>query len=250
MRFKLFPYKPGSSSAKKLARGLGILRVRSSYDPKRRDVIINWGNSTPERWIRAEHDLNKPEAIARACNKLKAFQTLWKNGFEHIPEWTTDGGLAYNWVVEQGSKVYCRTTLTGHSGRGIIVASSAEQIVDAPLYTKATRHKNEYRVHVFKDKVIDVQQKKRRIGVDANTLVRNHSNGWVFARADIEPPEQLLSSAVRAVQLLGLDFGAVDIGHRVIDNKVFVFEVNTAPGIEGTTLQRYVNTFNEYIYGV
>jgi glutathione synthase/RimK-type ligase-like ATP-grasp enzyme len=49
---------------------------------------------------------------------------------------------------------------------------------------------------------------------------------------------------------LGLDFGAVDIGHRIIDNKVFVFEVNTAPGIEGTTLQRYVNTFNEYIYGV
>jgi glutathione synthase/RimK-type ligase-like ATP-grasp enzyme len=140
--------------------------------------------------------------------------------------------------------------LTGHSGHGIIVATNTFELVDAPLYTAKTKHKNEYRVHVFKGKVIDVQQKKRRIGVDANSLVRNHSNGWVYARADIEPPEKLLLSAVEAVRLLGLDFGAVDIGHRVIDNKVFVFEVNTAPGIEGTTLQRYVNAFNNYIYGI
>ena len=46
--------------------------------------------------------------------------------------------------------------------------------------------------------------------------------------------------------LLGLDFGAVDIGHRLIDNKLFVFEINTAPGITGTTLDNYAKAIYNY----
>ena len=109
----------------------------------------------------------------------------------------------------------------------------------------ATKHKHEYRVHVFKDKVIDVQQKRKRIGAIGNG-VRNHANGWIYARAEIAPSEELLSSARRAVNLLGLDFGAVDIGHRLIDNKLFVFEINTAPGITGTTLDNYAKAIYNY----
>ena len=30
-----------------------------------------------------------------------------------------------------------------------------------------------------------------------------------------------------------LDFGAVDIGYRVRDNRSFIFEINTAPGLSG-----------------
>jgi len=47
MSLKLFPYKAGSISAKRLARTLGILRVSPSYNAKRSDTIINWGSSTP-----------------------------------------------------------------------------------------------------------------------------------------------------------------------------------------------------------
>jgi glutathione synthase/RimK-type ligase-like ATP-grasp enzyme len=45
---------------------------------------------------------------------------------------------------------------------------------------------------------------------------------------------------------MGLDFGAVDIGHRLIDNQFFVFEVNTAPGLEGTTLDKYAKAIYNY----
>jgi glutathione synthase/RimK-type ligase-like ATP-grasp enzyme len=72
----------------------------------------------------------------------------------------------------------------------------------------------------------------------------------VYARAEILPPEELLSSACKAVNLLGLDFGAVDIGHRLIDNKFFVFEVNTAPGLEGTTLDKYAKAIYNYYRSV
>ena len=73
MSLKIFPYKSGSVSAKQLARTLGVLRVSQSYNAKRNDVIVNWGNSTPPHFKWMEQDLNKPQAIALASNKLNTF---------------------------------------------------------------------------------------------------------------------------------------------------------------------------------
>ena len=248
MTFKLFPYKMGSLSGKALANALGIKRIHPTYEAKRRDIIINWGNSRPTDSVPyAQNDLNKHEAIALACNKLKTFTKLSSNGFEDLPNWCTGILNAVNWIND-GDKVYCRTSLTGHSGSGIVVANSIDELVDAPLYTRNTKHKYEFRVHVFKGSVIDVQQKKRRIGYDgADTGIRNHSNGYIYARSTVEYPEELLTASIQAVELLGLDFGAVDIGYRERDGKVFVFEVNTAPGLTGTTLEKYITAFKEWL---
>ena len=247
MKLKLFPYKLGSESARVLARSLGILRVTPQYNARRSDVVINWGNSTPPHFRWMEQDLNNPHAIANACDKLKTFRILQHdNNFKHCPDWTHDKGMAAHWI-RQGDVIYCRSTTTGHSGRGIVIANTVNELIDAPLYTVATKHKYEYRVHVFKNKVIDVQQKKKRNGTIGGSGIRNYSNGWVYARANVTPPDELLSSACKAVSLLGLDFGAVDIGHRLIDNKLFVFEVNTAPGLTGTTLSKYAQAFNNYL---
>lgn len=255
MRFKLYPYKRASLAAKKLAAALGVLRVRPTYDARRSDIIINWGNSVPSGIIPAVHDLNKPRAIAMATNKLKTFQVLSESGFEHLPQWCTDryhaDQMLYN-ATNGGEtlgkeKIYCRKHLTGHSGSGIVIATNQYELVDAPLYTLGTKHKHEYRIHVFKGEAIDVQQKKKRHGVAGGSGIRNHANGWVFARVDIQPPAKLVEAAIQAVNILGLDFGAVDVGYRERDDKVFVFEVNTAPGIEGTTLDKYAAAFKSYL---
>jgi hypothetical protein len=238
----------GSKSGKALANALGIKRIRPYYEAKRRDIIINWGNSRPSESVPyAERDLNKHSAIALACNKLKTFYTLSTNNFEYLPDWCTGIMQAINWV-QNGDKVYCRTNLTGHSGSGIVIASDVDSLVTAPLYTKATRHKYEFRVHVFRETVIDVQQKKRRSNwTGGDTGIRNHSNGYIYARADIDYPQEIEQAAIQAVKLLGLDFGAVDIGYRERDNKVFLFEVNTAPGLTGTTLIKYAQAFKDYL---
>ena len=245
MSLKLFPYKLGSISAKRLARTLGILRVSPSYNARRRDVIINWGNSTPPHFRWMEQDLNKPHAIALASNKIKTFDTLVINSFLQTPMYTTLKDAAKQFI-QDGHTVYCRSTVTGHSGNGIVIANNINELINAPLYTVKTKHKHEYRVHVFRDKILDVQMKRKRNGAVGGTGIRNHANGWVYARAEITPPEELLLSSIKAVSLLGLDFGAVDIGHRVIDNKFFVFEINTAPGLEGTTLDNYSKAFYNY----
>ena len=245
MSLKLFPYKIGSLSAKRLARTLGILRVSAGYNAKRSDTIINWGSSTPPHFRWMEQDLNKPHAIALASNKLNTFRKFRHERFEHSLDWTWSKTIAEDWI-EEGHIVYCRSTVTGHSGHGIVIANTKSELIDAPLYTIKTKHKDEYRVHVFKGKVLDVQKKKKRKGNTISSGIRNASNGWVYCRDDISIPDSLQSIAIEAVRLLGLDFGAVDIGHRVIDNKYFVFEVNTAPGLEGLTLDRYAKAIYNY----
>jgi glutathione synthase/RimK-type ligase-like ATP-grasp enzyme len=245
MALKIFPYKLGSLSAKRLARTLGVLRVSPSYNARRSDVIVNWGNSTPPHFRWMEQDLNKPNAIQLACDKLTTFHMLEENGFKDIPQFTISKDIAKH-LIEMGDTIYCRTTTTGHSGHGIVIANTINELINAPLYTVKTKHKHEYRVHVFRDTILDVQMKRKRNGAQGGTGIRNHANGWVYARADIVPSEELLSSSINAVKLLGLDFGAVDIGHRLIDNKFFVFEINTAPGLEGTTLDKYAKAIYNY----
>lgn len=259
MRFKVFPYKMGSVSGKSLAQALQVKRVYPTYDARRRDVIINWGNSRPAGFLSHPNDLNKHSAIALACNKLKTFETLQAADYKYLPTFCTSRYNASTMLYHAtnggetlGSEsIYCRTSLTGHSGSGIVIAKTTNELVEAPLYTLGTKHKHEYRIHVFKGNVIDVQQKKRKHGYSGpSTGIRNHSNGWIYARSEVNPPNNVLTAAVEAVTLLGLDFGACDIGYRQRDDKAFLFEVNTAPGLFGTTLDKYVNAFKEYLNGI
>jgi glutathione synthase/RimK-type ligase-like ATP-grasp enzyme len=71
-------------------------------------------------------------------------------------------------------------------------------------------------------------------------MIRSWNNGWVFCHENVQAPPKVCEVAIQAVESLGLDFGAVDIGFREKEGKAFVFEVNTAPGIEGTTVRHYV----------
>jgi D-alanine-D-alanine ligase-like ATP-grasp enzyme len=53
--------------------------------------------------------------------------------------------------------------------------------------------------------------------------------------------------ACDAIINLGLDFGAVDIIYNEKNNRWVVLEVNTAPGLSGETLNRYVEMIKELV---
>jgi glutathione synthase/RimK-type ligase-like ATP-grasp enzyme len=237
----------GSQSARALARGLGVLRVRDTYVPKRRDLIINWGKSNLQTRYPLQV-INHPDAVRIAANKLLTYQLLKLKDFESRPEWTTSIIEASDWI-EDSYKVYCRTQLTGHSGSGIVIASTSDELVHAPLYTRSIKYKYEYRVHVFQGRLLDVQQKKKRLNWEGNSIqgIRNASNGWVYARDNVECSALVTDAAIEAVNILGLDFGAVDIGYNQHEDKCYLFEVNTAPGLEGTTLIKYIQAFKELL---
>ena len=213
-----------------------IKHSKSKYIPKDTDLIINWGippfNPLP-------NSLN--QNARNASNKLTAFQLMSPR---NKLRWTTDKEEAKTFKL-----CYCRTLLCSSQGRGIVVAMSPEGVVDAPLYTKGIiRVAGEYRVHVFKGQVIDVIQKKklsteqrelRGIG-GVNPYIRNHSNGYIFAREDISYPDSVKTVALNAIEDLQLDFGAVDVVVSGYSGGAFVLEANSAPGLEGTTVQKYV----------
>ena len=247
-RLVIWAAKGMFKSARKLADSLKphtdkkILIVRSDsprFHQRLSDIIINWGNSLLPNWELKDNYLNSPVYIGISVNKLKTFQAL--TGLVRIPDWTNMGEQAQGWVNE-GHTVLCRTVLTGFGGDGIHITTKGEQVIDAPLYVLYKKKKAEYRVHVFNGKIIDITQKKKRAGFeDVDTKIRNYANGWVYCREDIEVPDDVCEQAVKAVRHLGLTFGAVDIIYNEKEDQAYVLEINSAPGLEGTTIEAYKN---------
>lgn len=247
----VLPYKRGSHSAKALSERMSQLlsyKVRRRYsddtlEVKPWNVFINWGSSTtiPTGGNRV---VNPVERIALASDKLRTFQALENVDGIRIPAFTTDRSVAAGWIRD-GVVVVCRTVLSGHSGAGIMLAESEDQLVNAPLYVKYVKKAKEFRCHVAFGEVIDVQEKRKRAGYegDTNFQVRNHHTGWVYCREDIQEPNGLRAMANRTVLQLGLDFGAVDIIYNAKRNESVVLEVNTAPGLEGLTVDKYATAF-------
>lgn len=249
MKPVLRPYSNASASAKALQKWLqenGFPKLKRTQHPKPNRFVINWGSSQPV----SSMCLNFPEDVADASNKLKSFDCMW--GYVNIPDYTTDKEVAQEWI-DKGHMVVGRKLLNSHSGKGIVLFDS-ETItsnLECPLYVQYKKKRKEFRVHVFNGKVIDVQQKKRRLGggVSSN-YIRNHSNGWVFCRDNVTLPEDAAEQAIKAVDALCLTFGAVDIIWNEKENKSYVLEVNTAPGLEGTTLEKYGKAIKEILVNV
>lgn len=183
--------------------------------------------------------------MARATNKLRTFQEFQRVQFDHVVPWTNDIKVAAEWL-NLGQSVVVRHKLSGHSGEGIEIVDPAEGpggLLPAPLYTQYVKKLKEFRIHVAFGNVIDVQEKRRRseVGSEADNRIRNHHTGWVYCREEITEPDGMRDVAITALAALGLDFGAVDIIWNQKQNRCYVLEVNTACGLEGTTLSTYVN---------
>lgn len=206
-----------------------------TYQCRWTDYVLNWGCSKETEYLNFTPYL----PIADAVDKHTAFKVLTYSDVQTV-EWTTEAPIAKKWW-DEGKTVIGRTVLNGYGGNGIIVLDDTEEFrPDCKLYTLYKKKKNEYRVHVIKDEVVDIAQKKKKIGTpDLNTKIRNYHNGWVYCRSDIHIPDDLTELALRAVRAFGLFLGAVDIIWNEKENKCYVLEVNTAPGLVGTTLTKY-----------
>lgn len=216
---------------------------------KKDDIIINWGNGHYyENW--QTHWLNTPANVYSAVNKLTTFKILKLNNIP-IPEYTYDYNQAIQWI-RQEYVVLCRTSLEGNSGRGIIVAKTQEQLIENVLYVKHLHHHDEYRVHVFKGKVINAGIKiKARPNADPLIRIYNNDN-WLVSNINIDDENNmtvpLFKLAIKGVEALKLDFGTCDIVYTPnIYPYWFILEINTAPGSGHFTFTRFAKAFTSYI---
>lgn len=103
--------------------------------------------------------------------------------------------------------------------------------VDAP---------KEYRVHVFKGRSIRISEK--RFGEKGLTSTGNYIT--------VKPSGQIKHvrrAAKKAVEAVGLDFGAVDV--LADDENCWVLEVNSAPGLGGSLPRLYAEVFSRWERG-
>ena len=145
--------------------------------------------------------------------------------------------------------------------------------------------KDEYRLHVFGGEVINMQKKVERnnmaaaykeqhgsrianvaekagVKLDKKTadyilenigkrqerpdqIIKSNTRGWKFSQVKTVKKE-MIEAAVNAVKAIGLDFGAVDCC-LTADGNPFIIEVNTGPGLQGSSFDAYVAAFKKRI---
>ena len=176
----------------------------------------------------------------QSVDKLTQYQWFKDNEIPAL-EFTNHDLTAAAWV-EEGNTIFGRKYLNASCGKGIVVIEKLEDFVPCPVYTKYKKKKREFRVHVFKDQVVAVTEKKRRKEFDGerDTKIRNLANGYVFVQTVVDEPEGLRDLALRAARVSASDFRGVDVGYNQLKDELFVIEVNSAPGIQGTNLNKYL----------
>jgi len=223
-KFRLVSKKLGSSSLKALQQGLS---TKLGY-----------------KIFRARQPKPNRENLVYGDCKDKLFQYEWfaANEVPALP-FTTSGEQVSNWLKE-GKTVFARTLTRASEGKGIVVCEpDVQSIPFAKVYTQYRKKKKEFRVHVYKDQVVQVLEKRKRKDFNEenrDTRIRNTANGYVFCSDGVVEPVGIRELALAASKVTSSDFRGVDIGYNETLNELFVIEVNSAPGIQGTNVDRYI----------
>lgn len=169
---------------------------------------------------------------AGTFNKLQELQLLAKNGVSCIPFSVNPRELAPPLF---GRKV--------HHTRGTDIVpvqcgrpDPLKRVSD--FYTTVIPKKREFRVWAFRGKPIGTYEKTLEYPAKYGRKGRsreiwNWRNGFAYGFVHQDnAPKELKSLGCRAVDAVGLDFGAVDIIEGR-DDRYYVLEINSAPGVEG-----------------
>lgn len=276
---RILPYKAASRGAKTLKTGIlsGTVNYPEAFSrglevyrrPLEDGAGINTGseNSTFVNWgigreihipsinlfVNSNNRiLNKN--IGRYSDKRKFFQAL--AGFSFIPRFFTESNAALQWLLAQPSRRLCvREKVQASGGEGLSILSYTDTMEgtyfpEAPLYVEYKPKKHEFRYHFFAGSDGILQQKRLRHGTTIkNFEIRNHHNNWVFCRENVEQLPAVVNLCHRlkeiAVGTWGLHFGAFDIIYNQTEDRAYVLEINTAPGLEGQTAKDYAKFFLE-----
>lgn len=232
--------------------GARVTRRRNSrFRPDRASSIINWGSTqAPD----LPHVINSPGAVSTAVDKSACFDALSAAEGVRIPERLTKAEAEDR--LRSGKRVVVRSLMRASGGRGMAVVHPGESIPEqvdghaVQAYYRYIPKSWEFRVHCARDYgVFHLQQKRLRHGVDDRDIeIRNSDNGWVYCHHEVQAvPGEVLRQGWLGFQALGLDFGAVDVIYTRRKQRAWILEINTAPGLEGSTVQKYADVMRHLV---
>jgi hypothetical protein len=205
--------------------------------------------------------LNPAERVHNAASKVVAY-SVWNEAGIPTIDWTSEYDEAMAWSNDGVCVLSRRDFLSG--GKGIYINPPNSTVRRSQFYARYYAKTHEYRIHVFNGRVIDFTQKRKRGDTDADEdtrtnrqrLIRTIDHGWVHCHDDIHLRDAVLDRVAddccRAVAVLGLDFGAIDLmvtTSKKYPDKILshrIAEVNTAPGLGNTaTIAAYIQAIRE-----
>jgi hypothetical protein len=209
-------YNKHSESAKLLAALVGA-KTASTWDEIPKDaLVINWGSSRPTNHFDV---INKPESVARSVNKNVSMAFFMFTDVNHVSPITYQQALerlnAGEWVVQ-------RETDKGKDGDGTTIVKEVDDLApNCDMYQPFLNFTSEYRVVVFRDKVLSIHRKicDHPIKVSKNDVKWKAKNVGAFS-------DKFLNECIKAVKALDLDFAGVDVG--IHNGTPYIFETNTA----------------------
>ena len=234
LKTKDFKRKVGGSAAIETHLvDLGLKVYRGPEMEKPFDAVVCWGMSYVDRpWV-----LN---ANCNRFNKMTHLEMFHRAGLNAPrPQCSDQGewGVMNNWKDGQGMVALARN-ISHQKGLDILVCKTREELEramqDRDFWVEWIPTRTEYRVWVFRDKVLAVYEKQFKGDGEYKGYMRNHRFGFEFVSRNMEGisgMRELGKCSVAAVKCLDLDFGAVDV-IRGKDGKFYVLEVNTAPNID------------------
>jgi len=222
-------------------------RLHANYIEERpRDsIVLRYGNS----YTRDPVDgiiINKQEAVKLSSNKPLCKRTLIEHGIPTPRYYTFEevqsGQVSFPLIVRRN----------GHSqGRWFYIVNNTRDLRKydpSRHYIQEIVNKiDEYRLFVMKDRLIEADLKVPPEN-NPHAMIRNHAKGSYFKWVRVNSLNSDLKRAVRdAVQLIGLDFAAVDCSTIQTPQgiKSTIFEVNSAPGLIDRKVDLFVNKLHE-----
>lgn len=220
-------------SAQSLAEALEA-EYMNPYETKRRkflkyDVVVNYGFS---RNI-VGNIINTPAAVNIARDKIECFTRL-RNVVPTVLM-TTEREVAEKWI-RSGRIVVARDRIKGDNGKGLNYCRTLKELAactEAKFFTRYIHHTNEYRVNVWRGKVVSVYDKIHKTGHFKFNLVQGQNN---------HPQLAMFAEAVH--KATGLDWFGMDL-IRTEKGTLFFLEVNSAPVLFPYTTAKLVKHIQE-----
>lgn len=238
-------------TGKELREKLDAIRKTTNKKAKC-DLFIRWGNTEEFPNLRHKKELNTLSAVLKTTNKLVMLQTLLEAGVATL-EFSNDPAVIDEYKDNEGN-VYIRNK-AGVVRYGNDYDASRDLYFSRPIRFK----RREYRVHVFNGKVLGAYEKVPLVSSTAEnqspTAAENRpklfkSDTCKFVRCDLELEGCRVNAAAQqlcidGVNALGLLFGGVDLV-RNKHGEFTIVEVNSAPGLNGLNVDRWVQAITEY----
>jgi hypothetical protein len=140
-------------------------------------------------------------------------------------------------------------------GNVIYVARKVTQNDPSKAWKKQRIEKIEQKFDIKFDELPEDQKKLLGDAIDLlskehtapDRIIRSNKRGWKFKGvAPTNVPKAVKESATAALKSIELDFGAVDLVLD-LDGNPFILEVNSAPGLEGTALEKWTKALKDKI---